>query len=98
MSLLRSEGHVDAAGYPLGAIHDEVNLVNERVNARILTEAELLRASVASMLSKKSAGHLKEVRDKINVRARQKRKSYADDPPEERGDNGAQGSRSRNPR
>lgn len=78
MSLLRAEGHLAPEHYPFGYLHDEANLVVERQNARMLTEAELLRQSVASILSKEGGKQLKKFRDRLNVEVRPRRDLFGD--------------------
>lgn len=67
MSLLRSEGHTAPETYPFGYLHDEALLVVERQNARMLTEAELLRQSVLSILSKEGGKKLKDFRARLAI-------------------------------
>lgn len=70
MSLLRAHGHASPEKYALGFLVDESNLVEEREATRMLQEAELLRVSVATLLSKEARKGLKEIRDALNVEAR----------------------------
>jgi hypothetical protein len=74
-------GHPEAASYPLGRLMDEVNFVNERENSRMLTEVQLLHASIASMLSKESRRSLKELRAVLNVRVVARKDLFTNDSP-----------------
>jgi hypothetical protein len=67
LNLLLSEGHDRPGHYPLGMLYDEANLVVERNNARIVTEARLLRTAVASLLIKQSRGHFEKMTKSLNV-------------------------------
>lgn len=49
-----ASGHPDAIHYPLGRLFDESNLVTERENNRIVTQAQLAQQGVAGILSKQS--------------------------------------------
>ena len=46
-----ANGHPEAWSYPLGMVIDESNLVTERENSRISTEAIILQLAAASILS-----------------------------------------------
>lgn len=45
-------------------------MIHERVNGRIVTDANVLQAVVGAVMSKKGRGALKEVIGKLNVEAR----------------------------
>jgi hypothetical protein len=59
---------------------DEANFINERENSRMLTEALLLQATVASIVSKDSRKGLKDIRATLNVRAKPKAGLFVDPP------------------
>ena len=63
MSLLLSEGHQNAAKYPIGKVWYEVEIVKERVNALISTEVTLLHAAMVAVVSPKGKGvtHFKKL-------------------------------------
>lgn len=67
MSLLLEAGHPDAIHYPLGRLNDESNLVIERANNRIITEAQLAQLAVASILSAKARKAFTENVNRLNV-------------------------------
>lgn len=52
MSLLLANGHPEADDYPLGYLGDEAKLIADRLNGQIVTEAVLLQAAAASIMSK----------------------------------------------
>lgn len=54
MSLLLANGHPEAWRYPLGMVMDETNLVHERENNRLTTEAILLQLAAGSIVSTKA--------------------------------------------
>lgn len=53
MSLLLANGHEDAWLYPLGMVMDEANLVQERENSRLTSEAILTQLAAGSIISTK---------------------------------------------
>lgn len=57
---------------------DECNFVNERENGRILTEAQLLRASLVAILSKEGRAPLKEMNETLNVRVNPKKSLFTE--------------------
>jgi hypothetical protein len=59
---------------------DEANFVNERENSRMLTEALLLQATVAGILSKEARNGLKDIRSTLNVRVKPKTGLFVDPP------------------
>ena len=65
-----SEGHADAAHYTLGRLYDEANLVIERNNNRIVTEAQLAQTGVAAILSAKSRSNFTKHIKSLNVRVK----------------------------
>lgn len=52
MSLLLSAGHVNAQHYPIGRVHDEAGLVEQRRAAELATQNLLLQKAISSILSK----------------------------------------------
>lgn len=53
-NLLLSHNHLHAFDYSLGRLYDESNMVVERENSRIITEADLQQLAVAGILSKEA--------------------------------------------
>lgn len=49
--MLLAEGHPHARAYPLSALWIEAELVRERINGRIVTEATLQHAVIVAILS-----------------------------------------------
>lgn len=62
MSLCLDHGHPEARLYPLGMLHDEAALIEERESARISTEASLRQSVIASLFGKKKSGFQKAVK------------------------------------
>lgn len=56
--------------YPLGMLWDESNLVIERVNGAIVTEANLLKFAVHGILSKDARRHFDKMTKTLNVEAK----------------------------
>ena len=56
VSLLLSEGHVNANRYALAKVWYEAQIVRERVNARIATEVSLMHSAMVAIMSPKGAG------------------------------------------
>ena len=54
VSLLLDHGHPDAGRYPIGMVWDEAELVVERENRRIATEATFTNLAVSAVISAKS--------------------------------------------
>lgn len=52
VSLLMSQGHAEAAEYPICVLWHEVRLAVERVNGMVATQALLTQSAIASMFSK----------------------------------------------
>ena len=52
MSFLRSEGHHNAMFYPLCTLLTEARLARKRLNMQFITQALLIQAAIASVLSK----------------------------------------------
>lgn len=61
VSLLLSEGHLDAADYPLGMVEDEVALVVERVNSAAATQGVITQAAAGSIVSKEGGNHFRKL-------------------------------------
>jgi len=62
-----SHGHTEAQRYPLGMVYDEANLVTERINTKIITEAELIKLAVLGILSKSARKQFSKLIKQINV-------------------------------
>lgn len=62
-----AEGHADAIHYSLGRLYDEANLVTERVNSLVITEAQLAQHGVSAILSAKARKAFTEMVKKLNV-------------------------------
>ena len=60
-------GHADAADYPLGMMWDELILVTERHNSRLVADAVLLQAALASVHSKKAGSSFQKRVKGLNV-------------------------------
>lgn len=74
-------GHPLARLYPVGMVWDESNLVVERVNGQIITEANLLKAAIHGVLSKESRNLFDKMVGSLNIEVR----PFSDDedsPPE----------------
>jgi hypothetical protein len=54
VSLILAHGHTGAMDYTIGRVFDEANIVTERENARILTEAQLVQMAASSVVSAKA--------------------------------------------
>lgn len=67
--------------YPLGRVYDESNMIVERENARIATEATLLQQAVASILSTKARGEFKKRIDGLALETKPFTSRF--DPPDE---------------
>jgi hypothetical protein len=63
VSLLLSEGHLEARFYPVGMVWGEVGFVRRRIHDRISTDAVVMQATIASVLV--GGDHLKEVLEKL---------------------------------
>lgn len=61
MSLLLSEGHSDAANYPLGMVDDEVEIIISRINGFMATEGVILQSAGASIMTKKGGEHFQKL-------------------------------------
>lgn len=57
MSLLLANGHPDAGLYPIGRVHDEAELVSQRISQQMASESVLIQLAVSSVLSE-DAGKL----------------------------------------
>jgi len=53
--------------YPLGRLGDEAALVEERQNNKIITESQLIRLAVHSLLSKPARGEFSKMTKQLNV-------------------------------
>lgn len=62
-----ASGHPDAIHYTLGRLYDEANLVIERDNNRIITEAQLAQTAVAGILSEKARSAFTKHIKSLNV-------------------------------
>jgi hypothetical protein len=62
-----ANGHPDALEYPIGFLHDEANLIVERENARIATEAFLIQMAVAGILSQEAREAFTKRLEDLNV-------------------------------
>lgn len=78
MNLLLASGHADAIHYPLGQLYDEANLVIERENNRILTEANLLQLAVGSLLSDKARKAFTARQKELNMTVKPRRGLFRD--------------------
>lgn len=66
-SLLLSSGHPHAKRYPLSTLWYEAQLVRERVNGLVATEAVMMDAVITSVLSPKNGRqHLDKLLRKLN--------------------------------
>jgi hypothetical protein len=67
VSLLLSEGHNAARRYPIAMVWTEARMVRQRWAERRVTEAVVMQATIASVLSKEGGSHfqtvLQELRD-----------------------------------
>lgn len=68
VSLLLSEGHRYANQYPLSKVWIESELVRERVNGRISTDASMMHAVIVAVLSPDGKGNksLQSILRKLN--------------------------------
>lgn len=78
MNLLLASGHADAIHYSLGQLYDETNLVIERENNRILTEANLLQLAVGSLLSDKARKAFTARQKELNMTVKPRRGLFKD--------------------
>lgn len=60
-----ANGHADAWQYPLGMVADEAALIVSRDNARIASEAIVLKAAVSAVISDAGAKHFNELVDSL---------------------------------
>lgn len=56
VSLLLSEGHLNATRYALAKVWYEAQIVRERVNNRIATEVTLMHTAMVAIMSPKGKG------------------------------------------
>lgn len=61
VSLLLSEGHLDARDYPVHRVWEESSLVVGRINHRLATEALLIQMAVSSLFAESSGKEFKEL-------------------------------------
>lgn len=66
VSLLMTNGHVDAQSYPVGMVWDEAAIVVENVNRMEATRATLLQMAVSSVLSKEAGKLFRETVNRLN--------------------------------
>lgn len=78
MNLLLASGHPEAIHYSLGQLYDECNLVIERENNRMTTEANLFQLAVAGLISKKSRKAFTEEQKRLNISVRPRRGLFDD--------------------
>lgn len=66
--MLMSEGHPHANQYPLSKLWIESELVRERVNGRISTDATMMQAVIVAVLSPNGEGakHLQKLLKGLN--------------------------------
>ena len=69
-------GHPDAIHYSLGRLYDESNLVRERVNGVLTTEAQLAQQGVAGILSAKARKAFVEMTKSLIVRTKPNRSRF----------------------
>lgn len=55
MSLLLANGHVDARFYPIYRLWEEANIVIERINAQMGSEATLINLAIGAAIDKKAS-------------------------------------------
>ena len=65
--MLLDHGHPEARDYPLGMVNSECNFVNERINARIVTESKLIQMAIGAALSKEGTKLFNEVTAKMHI-------------------------------
>lgn len=73
MSLLLASGHTEAIHYTLGQLYDEANLVIERENNRITTEATLVQLAVGSLISDKARKAFTARQKELNITVKPRR-------------------------
>ena len=61
VSLLLDHGHKDARHYPVGMVWDESEIVVERVNRELASQATIMQAAFIGSNSKKGAAHLQRL-------------------------------------
>lgn len=60
-SLLMEHGHVGAHHYPIAMLWDEAQLVVERINSMEASRAVVMRAAIASVVSKPGMKEFKQL-------------------------------------
>lgn len=66
MSLLLAEGHPSARKYVLGFMWSEARIVRQRTNSKIVLDAAIMQAVVATALGgKKAQGNLNKLLKKV---------------------------------
>lgn len=73
MNLLLASGHPEAIHYSLGQLYDECNLVIERENNRMTTEAQLIQLAIGSVLSNKARKAFVEEQKRLNISVKPRR-------------------------
>lgn len=71
-----AHGHADAIHYSLGRLYDENNLIIERVNGQIVTEAQLAQHGVGAILSTKARKAFAEMTKRLNMVAKPIRRLF----------------------
>lgn len=66
MSLLLEHGHRWAAKYPLWQLWMEAEIIRDRVNGVMVSQAILIQGAVSSLLSKEGAKGFKELVESLN--------------------------------
>lgn len=61
MSLLLSQGHPDAAEYPVHRVWEEAHLVTSRLDQATATETLLLQMAVSSLFSKEAGREFQKI-------------------------------------
>lgn len=54
-------GHLNADHYPIAMVWEEAELVEDRVNRQMVSEAILTQVAVSSILSKEAGEHFKKL-------------------------------------
>lgn len=67
MSLLRAHGHPDVLNYRIGYLFDEANLVTERENARMSTEAQLVQMAASGLVSAKGGKQFQKMLKHLTI-------------------------------
>lgn len=78
MNLLLASGHTDAIHYSLGQLYDEANLVIERENNRMVTEANLFQLAVGGLISDKARKAFTARQKELNMQVKPRRGLFKD--------------------